>query len=137
MSNDQLLLIITAIGIVIPASVTFAVGFLTYRNNSAKQRLDETNAKFDALKDMVTLSREEIDRLKAELKELRLENAELRHKVEMLEFENSGLRATLDEQDGSYKHLKAWAEELVGAMKSHDIPVPPMPDRESTRPRPR
>jgi len=75
--------------------------------------------------------------LKTELKEMRAENAELKHKVEMLEFENSGLKSQLDEQDGSYKHLKAWAEELVGTMKINNIPVPPMPDRESTRPRPR
>ena len=121
MSNDQLVIIIGFFGIVIPASVALIVGFLTYRNNASKQELEETNTRFEALKDMVTLSREEIDRLKSQVKEQRNE----------IEY----LRREIDEKDGSIAHLKAWAADLVNALQVNKIPVPPMPEREKTKPR--
>lgn len=123
MTNDQLLVLVAFMGIAIPASVTLGIGWLTYRNNDAKQRLDETNIKFDSLKEMVTISHDEIDRLRIEVNDLRKENRELREELDEVKAENL--------------QLKTWAESLVGVMESNGLGslIPAMPDREKTRPR--
>lgn len=128
MTTEQIALLIGFFGIVVPAMVTGAIGFFTYQNNARKQDLDDTNARFDNLKEMVEISHDEIIRLKAQVKEALLENSELRKEI-------ANLRCEIEEKDGSIAHLKRWAELLVHTLQDNHITVPPMPDKEKTKPR--
>lgn len=97
---------------VMGAIATGAAGLITAIQTS---KASATKAQFDALSDVIKLLQSDNTRIIAE-------NKRLMERIENLECE-------LEERDGTLEQIKQWAELLVGELKKHDIPVPPMPEK--------
>ena len=136
MNIDQLAVFVALYTVIVPAAVTIAIGFMTYKNNARKQDLEETNAKFDNLKEMVEISHDEIVRLKSQLKEALDEIVRLKSQLKEALDENQILRVERDDSLSVLEEVKQWAENLVHTLKKNGIEeIQPMPDKQATKPR--
>lgn len=115
----------TELALLMGALLTGMAGLITATVNS---RASATKTQFDALKEMIEIGHEEIERLKTQVKEAIAENRELRLEIKALQCE-------IVDRDNTLEHVKRWAEMLVHALKINGIEIPPMPDREITKPR--
>jgi septal ring factor EnvC (AmiA/AmiB activator) len=127
MTGETVLLILGALFTAVSGMI---VAYVNRQSGAIKEQ-------FDALKEMVNISHNEIERLQLTLTKVQVENAKLNKMTLDQEGEIAELRREIIERDGTLKQVKAWAEALVAQLKENGLHPVPMPDREATKPFPK